>query len=153
MTDTVRLQCLKALQARLREMQAGQDYLLNFNQVELGPIDGGEASRKRAVVGIVPGKEVKDVQFPMTYCQLPIAVEFRLTWNPGDAPSQELAEIVLGDIVRKVLEDQSLGGLAVDLKDAGNEIILSIYSDKSIVGVVYFDLLYRHNTMDPRQAI
>ncbi len=154
MADTVRLACLKALQAQLQAVQEGEDdYLLRFTQVVLGPIDAGEGGRRRAMVGIVPGREVTDVQFPLTYCVLPLAVEFRATWGIGDPPSQELAEAILGDIRRKVLEDAGLGGHAIDLKDAGSEITLNSFADKAIYGVAHFELLYRHATQDPRQPI
>ena len=154
MSDTVRLSCLKAMQAALAAVQAGQDgYLLAFNQVVLGPIDASEGGRRRAMVGIVPGREVTDIQFPLTYGMLPIAIEFRVTWNMGDMPSHELAEAVLGDIRRKMMQDPSLGGLAIDLKDMGNEITLNTFADKNIVGVAHFDLLYRHSTLDPRQPV
>ena len=154
MTDTVRLTCLKYLQTQLQAIQAGENnYLLTFSGVELGPITAPEAGRKRAMAGIVPGHELKRPEFPLTYCMLPVAIEFRVTWNQGDPPSQALAELVMGDIQRKVLEDITLGGNCVDCKEMGNEIQLTIYSDKSIMGVVWFDLLYRHNTSDPTKPV
>jgi hypothetical protein len=149
--DSVRLTCLKAIRDQLQAI-ATPDFNLTMSQAVLGPV-GGDANRRRFSSGVVPGKEIVEDRFPLTECILPVVVEFSLTWNQGDPGPQELAELGLADIKKKLHEDIYLGGSAMDLREVGNEINLAIYTDKSIDGWIKFDLLYRHNTMDPTSPV
>jgi hypothetical protein len=151
MTDSVRLICLKFMRDQLSAI-AAPDFSLSMSTALLGPIADG-ASRRRFSVGVVPGKEMVEDRFPLTECILPVVVEFQITWNAGDPVPQELAENALADIQRKLKEDIYCAGNAIDLRETGNEINLNLYSDKSIDGWVKYDLLYRHNTGDPRSPV
>jgi hypothetical protein len=156
MADTIRLRCLAAIKSALEAMTAGEPdgdpYTVEFSKVEHGPL-GDEDHRKRFVAGIVPGRETKQTMYPLDQCTLPVAIEFRMTVNRDDDAPGEEAERVLGEIQRKLHEDTTLGGLAIDLRETGNEIDLEGYDDRSIVGVLFFELLYRHRTTDPRLAV
>ena len=153
-TDTVRLVCLKQIKSRLAGITAGvNNAALSFDAVELGPITDQIANRKRSMIGIVPGREVKNIEFPLTICILPVSIEFKVTWGVGDPPAAELIEHVLGDIQKAILSDTGLSGNALDVRDIGNEIQMNAYTDKSPSGVAFFDLVYRHNTLDPTQPV
>jgi hypothetical protein len=82
MPDTIRMQCLDAIEDALASMEAGEPvddpYSVRFTQVEDGPLSDADA-RKRFVAGIVPGRETKRTMFPLDHCILPVAIEFRMT--------------------------------------------------------------------------
>ena len=159
MPDTIRLQCLKAIKARLAALfiptgdeipPVADPYTIQFSSVDLGPLSEMD-HRKRYTAGIVPGTERKEDKFyPLRDCTLPVTIEWRMTHNRGDQKPAEEAERVTGEIQRCIGEDTTLGGLAIDLQEVGNDIDLDDYGDKSIVGAVHFDLKYRHRHDDPR---
>jgi hypothetical protein len=155
MPDTIRMRCLAAINTALEAMTAGEPaddpYTVQFSKVEHGPL-GDTDHRKRYVAGIVPGRERKQTLYPFDQCTLEVAIEFRMMVNRDDDDPEVEAERLLGEIQRKLHEDTTLGGLAIDLRETGNEVDLEMYDDKSVVGVVFFDLLYRHRTTDPRLA-
>jgi hypothetical protein len=61
-----------------------------------------------------------------------------------------LGEEVLTVVKRVLTNNRSWGGLAVDTKRTGNEIDLTTYADRSVVGVAFCEVMYRHSHLDPR---
>ena len=157
MADTIRLQCLNALKGVLEALVAGQQpgdpYSVQFTKVAIGPL-GDTDHRKRFVAGIVPGRERKrPYTYPLEECTLPVAVEFRMTVNADDDEPGVEAERLLGELQRKLHEDTTLGGLAVDVRETGNEIVLDLYDDRTVTGDIFLELIYRHRADDPRQPV
>jgi hypothetical protein len=156
-TDTIRLQCLEALRDVLEDLASGEPvedpYETQFSKVVIGPL--GEADhRLRFVAGIVVGRERKKTyMYPLEECTLPLAIELRMSVNADDAEPGIEAERLLGEIQRRVQEDTTLGGLAVDLRETGNEVTLELYDDRTVVVDIFLELIYRHRTNDPRQAV
>jgi hypothetical protein len=60
---------------------------------------------------------------------------------------------VLGEIQRRIREDRTLGGLALDVRETGNDLDLDTYADKAIEGAVFLEVRYRHATDNPRAAV
>jgi hypothetical protein len=154
MTDTVRHLILKDIVAKysaVSELVHG----LKFSTVALGPL-GMVDQKKKYSLGIVAGKEKVTYQFPYAMCFLEIAVEFRITQNRGDDSSGDTAEQMLGLITQVILQDRQLGNLALDTKRLGSEIDLDTYSDRTVVGAVFFEVQYRtaHNDVyDPNPTV
>jgi hypothetical protein len=157
MTDTIRLRCLDALKGVLEAMVAGEPmadpYTVQFSKVVIGPI--GEAEfRKRYTAGIVAGREKKQpYTYPLRECTLPLAVELRMTVNADDDDPGIEAERLLGEVQRKVMEDTTLDGLAVDLRETGNQVSLDLYDDKTVIIDLFLELVYRHRDSDPREPV
>jgi hypothetical protein len=155
MTDTVRLRCLEALRASFAGLRDGEPaadpYSVEFSAVEHGPL-GDFDNRRRYVAAVVPGNESKRTRYPLTDCTLPVTIEFRMTANRGDQRPAVEAERVLGEIQRRIGEDRTLGGLAIDVRETGNDVDLDTYADKAIEGAVFLEVRYRHATDDPRAA-
>jgi hypothetical protein len=59
-----------------------------------------------------------------------------------------LAEQVLTQIQQCIYADKTMGGLAVDTVEIGNEIDLDTYGDDTVVGVMYIRVNYRHSHKD-----
>ena len=156
MAETLRFRCLEALRASVAGMldgyPANAPYSVQFTSVEHGPL-GDFDNRKRYVAAVVPGRESKQTRYPLTDCTLPVTIEFRMTIDRGDKRPLVEAERVLGEIQRRIAEDRTLGGLAIDVRETGNDVDLDTYADKAIEGAVFLEVRYRHGTDDPRAAV
>jgi hypothetical protein len=157
MTDSIRLQCLEAIQDVLEAMVVGEPladpYTIAFDKVKLGPL-GDVDYRQQYVAGIVTGRErLHDVMNPAQYKILPVAIEFRMYVNADDGDPAVEAERLLAEMQRKLAEDTTLGGLAIDFKQTSSEVLLGMYDDRTVLGDIFFDLHYRHGFADPRVTV
>lgn len=160
MVDTIRLKCLEWLETSLKTVNTPDDvlnddfpYKIKFSIVGLGPL-GDPDNRKQYAAGIVPGRETKSpFQYPQDQCKLPVAIEFRMTVNKDDFPPGKEAELVLGEVQNRLFIDTTLGGLAVDMHETGNEIDLDSYGDKTVQGVVMVEIIYRHFAGKPHVPV
>lgn len=150
MTDSVRLQILEHL-VGLLEAAAPPDYDFTFSQVEIGPLSIAD-HKKRFTAGVSVGRETKASLFPLLDNTLPVTIEFRLTLDKNDPKPGVLAEKMLTQVQRIVYGDKTMGGLAMDTIETGNEVDIQTYADRSILGAVFFDVRYRHAHRDPRDA-
>lgn len=125
------------------------DWPMQFSLVKLGPL-GDEAQRKQYSIGIVPGTEKYSDLYPYIVCDQLVGIEFRATKNKGDDDPQIMAEMVLTTMKRVVLDNLTWDGLAIDSKLVNSEVDLVNYSDRSIVGVLFIEVQYRHARRDPR---
>lgn len=157
-SDSQRTNAILALQAALQAIApitpAPADPLdqwpFKFTSVNLGPL--GEPDFKKAYIcGIVPGRETKVDKYPIKEATLQLSIEFQATSNQGGPKPALLAELVLTAIQRAIHADTTLGGTVVDTQEVGNEIDLETYGDKSVVGVVFVEMKYRHFHSDPRK--
>ncbi|MCL4743841.1 MAG: hypothetical protein KJZ83_00350 [Burkholderiaceae bacterium] len=124
------------------------DWPIQFSVVELGPL-GAEDNRKRYSIGIVPGPERYAHNFPLIVRFLRVAIEFRVTVNRGDPAPGNLAEQVLSVIEHVVLANTKWGGLAIDTGLQNNETDMTTYEDRTVVGVLWVEVQYRHHHADP----
>lgn len=151
---TVRLDILQTIKEAFASIDANQPvsdpYGIQFSTVEIGPLAPWD-QRKMYSCGLHVGPEKETFQFPYIMCWLTLNVEFRATWN-RDAPVTpgELAEQVLGVCKRKMTEDRTWGGRAIDTKVVGSEVDLVTYWDRSVVGVAVCEVQYRYSHLDPR---
>lgn len=153
---TIRMQCLDWLIGRMEAFgppdliadPTAFPYTFKFGVVGLGSL-GDVDNRKRNAVGIVPGAEVKEPKFPLTQNTLPVAIEFRRLVNQGDNDPGEEVEDILGQLQHYLGEDNKMGGLAVDFVETGCEIDLDSYTDKTVQGVIFMEMRYRHRIGDP----
>lgn len=154
MSETAREKILARLHSNLSAIVAGEpvDDPYNFtpSRVSRGPL-GDFDSRKRLVIGIVDSEEQKKDRFPLVECFLRVVIEFQLSRNQGEAEPSVLANRMLGDLQRKIGEDTTLGGLAIDVKEVGSDVDLESDNDKSIEGALFVVVQYRHAHNDPRK--
>lgn len=158
MTDTVRIDILDALVARFKAIEPPNplpptpgpfDWPFKFSNVELGPLAEFDF-KKRYSLGVVPISEREAHNYPYVVCFLRIGIEFRVTVNRGDPAPVRMGEVALGVVKRAILSDRQINGLVIDTNLVGNEIDVSTYADKSVVGVQFVEVQYRHNHLDPR---
>lgn len=155
MAETVRERVLEAMKDALAEIEGGlpatDPYWYTPSKVVRGPLTDADA-RKRLMIGVVDGEEMTRDLFPLVEISLRVAVEFRFTHNKDDAGPSTEANRVLGDIKRKLGEDRTLGGLALDLQEVGSDIILESDEDRGIEGALFVVVKFRHALNDPRSA-
>ena len=118
-------------------------YGLEFSVVGMGPLRDTDA-RKRYVVGLVPGREIKDDLFPLKSVMLDLVVEFRVVANQPDEDPLLLAEQVMGVVQQIVNDDENFGGLIIKHDEVGNEQDMFSYTDRTAQGMVQFRIHYRH---------
>jgi hypothetical protein len=146
--NTVRLDILLTLEELFKGLTEATDGV-KFSTVTLGPLGPTDAT-KRLSLGIVPGKEKKDRLSRAADCTLPLDIEFRITINQGDVKPQVLGEQVLGIVQQAINRDPSLGDLVIDMTEVGNEVSLDTYQDRTVMGVVNYEVRYRHAERDVR---
>lgn len=151
MTDSIRKQILTNMVAAFAQVTPANGWPIEFSTCVLGPL-GEQDQRKRYSIGVVAGKERFKHQFSYYDCFLPVAVEFRITVNRGDAASAELVEQVLTIVEQVALANTTWGGLAIDTILTSNEVDLTTYADRSAEGVLFFEVHYRHSRKDPTDA-
>lgn len=160
MSDSLRLQVLQKMKEKFAAIAPPDttdpdyapslaDWPFKFSTVELGPL-GAEDNRKRYSLGIVPGKEKYSHLFPYIVCDHLIGIEFRVTKNRGEDDPQVMAERCLEVIKRCVLQNKQWDDLAVDTQLVDSEIDLVNFGDRSIVGVLFVIVKYRHSQFDAR---
>ncbi|CAA2141481.1 hypothetical protein [Hyphomicrobium sp. ghe19] len=125
------------------------DWPMQFSVVKLGPLSD-ENLRKRYSLGIVPGTEKYSDLYPYIVSDQMVGLEFRATKNKDDDDPQAMAEQVLTVLKRLVLANTTWDDLAVDTRLVNSEVDLVNYSDRSIVGVLFIEVQYRHARRDPR---
>lgn len=157
LVTSVRQQILETIAAKIAGIAvppagsspSDDDWPLQFSVVKLGPL-GEENQRKRYSAGIVPGTEKYSDLYPYIVCDQQIGIEFRATKNKDDDDPQVMAEQLLTVLKRVVLNNETWDGLALKTDLVNSEVDLINYSDRSIVGVLFIVIQYRHSRRDPR---
>jgi hypothetical protein len=153
--STVRLQILQAMEASFTALTADQPtddpYGVAFSTVALGPLMDWD-QRKRYSLGIVAGPEKVTYLYPYVECLWTVNVEFRVTVNRDDPDPGVLIEQLMGVVERRLTEDRSWGGLAIDTKIMNTEVDLVTYADRTAVGVCVISIQYRRDMNDPRSS-
>jgi len=156
MTTSVREDIMEYLETLMKGMQAGQPvldpYQTTWSMVtreDIGKLVAGKAN----ALGIYDTEETKTVRSNyVTECLLRVVFEFHLRIAPADRPSKQLG-ILLTDLERKVLEDQTLGGKAIDVVLLSNDKDIDGPYDRQVQGALFVNIRYRHKTTDPREVI
>lgn len=155
MTATVREIALEALKTTFSAVEAGtpvlDPYTITWQKVSRAPL-GDDDWKKKYTLGIHDMDETTKAQQMSLICTLRVALEFRVVIEPDQVPSTELG-IALGEIKRRLYEDNTLGGVAIDCTEESNEIEVDSDNDRRLSGVVWVNLVYRHSVRDPRVRI
>jgi len=125
------------------------DWPLTFSTVGFGPLTDTD-HRKRYSIGIVTGSEREKDAFPLIQCTLTVGIEFRITVNQNDPSPAVMGERVLTVVKRVIDNNKTWGGLAVDTRRTNNEIDLTSYGDKTVMGVQFVEIIFRHSIKDVR---
>jgi hypothetical protein len=154
MSDSLRHQILQEMLATFTAVTPSSPpdddgYPFQFSLVELGAL-GDADHRKRYSLGIVPGAERYAYSYPFIERFLTVGIEMRVTVNRDDDKPGHLAERLLFVVERVVMQNCTWGGLAIDTNFKNNELGMQSYVDKTVDGVLWIEIHYRHQQGDPR---
>ncbi len=154
-TLTIRELCMEYLVSAFKSMQTGQPtdnpYNTTWSKVEREPYDYTGSKKQYALV-VQDLVEKKYPKMLVMYCDLLVVVEFYAYLQTGTNRAQA-ANVILGDIQRKVQEDITCGGNSLNIVEVSNELRVDSPEAHEVTGCVYFDLQYRHAINDPRAAV
>lgn len=147
MTNSVRRELLEGIRATFQAVDEAT-WGLKFSIVAMGPLADPDF-RRRFSIGIVPQQETYGDLYPHITRELQLAIEFRVTVNRDDEDPGLLAETLLYKVEAICLADITWGGRCIDTKLVGNEINMATFADRTIDGVVFIKVKYRHARHDP----
>jgi len=154
MTDTIREQIEKAVVNKIETMKDGDPatdpYGITFSEVTRNRVDQ-VAFGKKYVAGVYSGPETKRADHPSMRCQLRLIIEFYILLDKTDVAQAQL-NFVLGELQRRLAEDHTLGGLAYDMKEEGNEYDVDGSFDTQVSGAIFYRVEYVHHHLDPRAS-
>lgn len=122
---------------------------LEFSRVDFGSLGQGDHT-KRYTCGIVVGPETEKETLPFVNCTLQIGIEFRITIQKSDPNKTTMGEKVLTVLKNTVKANETWGGLALWTKRINNEIDTEIFGDRTVAGVLFLSVAYRHMDLDVR---
>lgn len=128
------------------------DYTVTWDRIRRSPIDSFDTTM-RTSLAILDTREIKSTDVhDLTRSTMRVIFEAKYRPQMGDEPSTELNRLIL-DIQRKIKEDINLGGLTLNITEAGNDIDIEGHADNIVTATVFVDVLYRHVISDPRRGI
>lgn len=156
---TVREKALEALVALFQGMgdsNAVDPYPFGWDFVQRAELDE-KSWAKRFTLGVYDTSESRSVEPTVTYSRLAVALEFRCTLQVQGALGQpedpsSMFNLILGAIQRRLYDDNSLGGLIIEMHETRNEAYLRDLEARQLSGAVFLELFYRVRTTDPRFA-
>lgn len=153
MTEPIRDQCLDALCYSLAAIEAcaprDNPYPLGFSLVVRGQLPR-RAQNLAVVASIRDGSERVDRLEPVTDKTMRVAIDLHAYVADDDA--SKVFNRVLAVAERGVMEDPSLGGIALDTRIVGGEPDPEDTASSTISGVLLIDVRFRHVPGDPWKA-
>lgn len=147
---------IEAMVDKIRNIEANtpSGYSMSYRFVTRDPIGHeniGKLSPGQAMVGIYDISEEKERNFGSTNSTITVIVEFYYMPKVGQSKSEKL-NIILAELTKALMEDQSLNNTALKLEDVANSIDIDGIYDKIVNGSITFQVIYRHGLFDPTKA-
>lgn len=122
--------------------------VLNWDVVTRDPVTATTVQNVDTALGLYDTTERVRERTGYEERFLNVVVEFHLRMAEDDVASRFLNHAI-GEVVSRVGADLSHGGLAIDTKEAGNELDVDGQYDKYVSGVIVFEVRYRCRPNDP----
>lgn len=152
MADSIREQIVLGLVAAIRGVTAAAGY-----EVEIRTVDRvrrtGYQGHEYPAVNVMEGPELKQAgPASLTSCFLTVSLEISV-WEQTNLASA--ANKAMAAVMKAVLADRTLGGLAIDLDETGNKMFLDETDPTRPIGGfrVELSIEYRHAENDPYRPI
>lgn len=127
-------------------------YGIKFSIVSRKPIDKLVPGKKSALGIYDVGETKQHKMFPVTEVRLTVAFEIHLYSSDTNTTTTEL-NAYLAAVERKLMEDQTLGGLAYDIAIIKSESDIVGQYEKQVAAMLEIEIKYRHKTGDPRKKV
>lgn len=152
MTLPVRSRIMAAISDRFKARVAGTGgATITWNTVVRAPLSRLEKKMGNCV-GITTGSERVLRRDMVETRVLPVMIEFECRTLLGDSPDDSVIE-TLCEIQATVKVDLQFGGLCLHMYEIDNTLDIEAGDDRSVGGVVTFEVTYRHMFDDPRRLV
>lgn len=154
---SIKEQILSAVETRLNTMEAGEPiadpYAFKFSIVQRQTIKEAALKNKKFVAAIFDSIETKlpDTD-PVIRLTIDVDIELMAYVEAGQNPST-MANLMLSEVERRLKEDRTFGGLAIDCKVIRTEVDIDGRFDKYAEALLSVSILTRHNNNDPRSLV
>ena len=148
--DTIRETALIALENVVATMATDPDYMLHWGRVSRAPLIDADWKKKYSC-GVHDTTEKVDRTANFWYRSLNVVIEFRVTVEQNESPSQEAGR-VLGQLQRRIMENDTLGGVVINVQEGGNELYVDFEDARKVSGALFVVVQYRHAENDPRKT-
>ncbi len=158
-SETIRERIMAAMEAHFKAQKAGapgpDPYSFTWSVVDRAEISDISHGKGYTLAifdeteVISPGVSTLD---GVTSKTLTVTCSFHSMLEAKMRPSTE-GNRIIGEIIRRMLEDETYGGLAIWIKEAGNDLNIQNSIARQISGEVIFNVFYRHSRRDPRKEI
>lgn len=149
MSDSIRKRILQALVTLFDTVaQDGDKYPFAFNYVTRLPVANLKTGQ-RAVLGIYAGEDPKSVRAGIVMdCLMTVTFEIWVHRDTGEN-MPDLLEDALALVERRLMEDQRLGGLALDINIQRLDTDIDGPFDNQSAGAITATVRYQHHRDDP----
>lgn len=156
---TVRNRIMEHLKERFEGIEAGiDDYTVTWNTIARRPLSDIEMQTGDALALIDRG-EAKSEEIGYMRSVMEVLTEFWIRVDFEEDPSVRLNE-VLGEVQRTMRSDINstvttvpLCQLTINITEVRNELDVEGPGDNLVGGVVAWEVVYRHQSNDPRKLI
>jgi hypothetical protein len=165
MLESTRELVLQALETLFKTQEEGQPtgtttysgfttpnaYDFEWTVVQREPLTERE-TKKRFALAITETDEQKSEQIQCQHCYLQITLEFNALLNRDEVPSS-MCSMILSNMARRIREDPTLGGIAINVRETGNTTDVDSWADRMVNGAMFISVLYKHALDDPRAYV
>lgn len=151
MPDTVRENIFANLKTSLEAITTGNGFDNTIQEVRRYDIND-ETVGPFPMIVINPGREASvDNAYPLTSCRIEVELELWHRINPDETnPTDKILNSILGDIKKKLKQDVTRGGNAVDTHITGVEPFEDLRGQSEVGLFIDVVITYRHDQTDPK---
>lgn len=152
--QTVRDRIMQHLLSRFAACVEGQGgRYITWNTISDAPLKEGQKVLGNAI-GVFDSRERKKPEVSLVRAALEVNTEFHVRLAHGDNPVA-VARAVLGEVQAIMLSDiyctEPTGQLSLNIVEIGNELDVDGPDDKSVSGIVFWEIQYRHQAGNSRK--
>lgn len=155
-SESIRERIVQNIVTRLGEIRKDQPvddpYSIQFDLIQRREFDGSCKGKKYAVAVFDPTSVRTADTYPVTRSKINISLEFLVYIEKNEDPDTMLNR-VFAEVERKIMEDQTCGGLAINCTFTGDEKELDGRFEKYAEGAMTLTVDFRHRTTDPRVIV
>ncbi len=153
--ESRRTRIAKALVESFKTLPVSQeegDYRFGYSEVTRSVVSNTPTG-KALVMGIYPSTEQKDERtHPKTNVRMDVIFEMYYHREKGKEPVDAL-EKILSEAERRLMEDQTLGGLAINCTVLNTQVDLDGRFDNYCDAAMTVEITFQHHRVDPRRSV
>lgn len=153
--QTIQTRILETLKTWVESIEQGRPTsdpaVLTLSEVSRAPYQDYPKTKRAICAILVSSVRRQPGSWPYTEATMQVEFQVHLYRDTGEQAAI-LVETVLSDIERRVMQDQTIGGLALRTVFGDMTFDLDGVFDNSVTGSVFAEIRYRHTHTDPRSV-